>query len=115
MEIQEIKKLVIQKFPEYANPKFKFSWKGNKLGKGGGIWKDIENFDPSLKTDLEKFLTEGKIPEREEKGYTFSRLTGELGMNPIGAFLTFQWITEDPEEAIDALKQGFDEIGKPEN
>ena len=99
MEIYEIKKTILEKFPISKN-------KGSQQE----IWKQIQNFDSSLRLELETFLKTGDLPLREENGFTVKKLIDEYGMNPIGAFLTLDWIIKKPKEALKALAHGFDEI-----
>ena len=101
MKIEQIRKIVIKKFPVYANPGLKDA---------AGTWKDIDNFEPELRKDFEKYLTRGVFPSREIEGWTIEKLIKNYGMTPVGAFLTFDWLIREPKRAAEALKKGYDEI-----
>jgi hypothetical protein len=44
------------------------------------------------------------------EGYTQQRLAEEHGMNPIAAFLTLDWLTREPVDALASLARGHDRI-----
>lgn len=53
---------------------------------------------------------EGLDPHLEVKGYTLKRLTEEYGFGPIAAFLDMDWLIREPEEASQALSEGYDVV-----
>ncbi len=67
----------------------------------------LSNLQPQTATALEKWLKDGKTPSLNVEGYTFSILTTKFGMQPIGAFLTLDWLCREPQKASDALKRGI--------
>lgn len=98
MNTEEIRKKVIERFPEYGNKSLE------------RVIDDIEEMDDKLRLELEKFLGTGILPQLLIEGYSFERLKKEFNMNPIAAFLTFDWLKKEPEEARKALERGYDEI-----
>lgn len=62
---------------------------------------------PQIDAALSKWIKDGKTPTLTVEGYTFSILTTEFGMKPIGAFLTLDWLCRTPQKAMDALKKGI--------
>lgn len=67
----------------------------------------LSNLQPQTATALKKWLEDGKAPSLNVEGYTFSVLTTKFGMQPIGAFLTLDWLCREPQKARDALKRGI--------
>jgi len=98
MNIEAIKKKILKKFPVYDEKNIE------------GVSCDIEEMDKDLRMELENFLETGIAPSIELEGYSIERLKKEFGMNPIGAFLTLDWLKKEPEEAKKSLERGYDEI-----
>ncbi|MFH1451444.1 MAG: hypothetical protein ABIF89_02440 [bacterium] len=112
MKIEEIKKLVIEKFPKYVD--VEYDYRDNKaLSNGiGSMWERIDNFDSGLKENFEKFLKNGELPEAEIKGWSIKRLIEERGMDPVGAFIMYDWLMRDSRQAVEALAEGYDIISE---
>jgi hypothetical protein len=53
---------------------------------------------------------EGLDTHLEVKGYTLKRLIEEYGFGPIVAFLDMDWLIREPEQASQALSEGYDSI-----
>ena len=67
----------------------------------------LEHLQPNIASIFAEWATTGKIPEISIEGYTFSTLTHNFGMKPIGAFLTLDWLVREPQRARAALKKGI--------
>ena len=67
----------------------------------------LSNLQPQTTVALKKWLEDGKTPSLNVEGYTFSVLTTKFGMQPIGAFLTLNWLCREPQKASNALKRGI--------
>jgi hypothetical protein len=95
MEIQEIKKIIREKYPEYDKSEMKDS-----LDK-------IDDFEDTLREELEKYLLQGESPACEKEGYDFERLIEEKKLHPIGAFLALDWLRREPEKAKEEFTRTF--------
>lgn len=67
----------------------------------------VENFAPDIRDSFEQWLNDGVIPAISVQGHSISSLIEQFGMNPIGAFVTLDWLFRDPEKAQSALKRGI--------
>lgn len=67
----------------------------------------VESFSPFLEEAFEKWALYGIEPSFVIKGYSFASLIENFKMNPIGAFITLDWIMREPEEAIEKLNDGI--------
>lgn len=67
----------------------------------------IDKFQPDIAKVFLLWLKEGKTPCISVAGFSFSDLTGQYGMKPVGAFITLDWLIRDPEKASKALKAGY--------
>ena len=66
---------------------------------------------PVIQEAFEKWWRgEGLDPHLEVKGYTLKRLIEEYRLRPIAAFLDMDWLIREPEEAVQALSEGYDVI-----
>ena len=52
----------------------------------------------------------GLDPHLEVQGYTLEKLTNDYGFNPIAALLTMDRLIREPDEAIEALNEGYDVV-----
>lgn len=67
----------------------------------------VENFSPQLKEAFENWVEYGEEPTLEMEGYSYHILIEKFKMNPIGAFVTLDWIHREPELAVKSLKRGI--------
>lgn len=67
----------------------------------------LENLQPVISLAFTDWVFDGLFPSIVIEGYSYTILTNEYGMKPIGAFLTLDWLTRDPDKAVKALKRGF--------
>ena len=67
----------------------------------------IKRFQPPVMDAFQQWLLTGEDPAMELEGFTFSMLKDSFGMTPIGAFLTLNWLAEDPKEAVEGLNEGI--------
>jgi hypothetical protein len=77
--------------------------------------QDIIRINPVFRTAFKHWWETGNLQDvGEYSGYTLNDLvTGIKGtgkLNPIGAFLTLDWLSREPEKASAAIKQGYDTI-----
>ena len=69
--------------------------------------EDYPTLQPIVAESFESWLYQGKLPNIEIEGYTYSILVNDYGMKPVGAFLTLDWLCRDPQKAILSLKKGI--------
>ena len=67
----------------------------------------LETLQPEVMLTFTQWLYDGITPSISIEGITFQDLIAEYGMNPIGAFITLDWLIRDSEKAIRALKRGI--------
>ena len=67
----------------------------------------IVAFAPVLAVAFEEFSSVGTSPQITVEGYSFEKLVDEFNMNPIGAFITLDWLIREPENAKNALIKGL--------
>ena len=67
----------------------------------------IEKFNPIIMNEFEVWVETQKSSKLAVEGYDFSCLINQYGMKPVGAFITLDWLTRDPETAVNALKKGI--------
>lgn len=67
----------------------------------------LELLNPVIKDSFDSWIAKGTTPDIEIEGYSFQMLVDSYGMKPVGAFLTLNWLTKDPETALRSLKRGI--------
>ena len=67
----------------------------------------IERLSPNIAEAFESWADERVEPTMEICGYSYEKLIKDFNMRPIGAFLTLDWLTREPEKATEALKRGI--------
>ena len=67
----------------------------------------IQSFDHRLKTMFLEWVETKKEPQFIIEGYSYEKLTREFKMNPIGAFVTLDWLIKEPEAALRSLNRGI--------
>ena len=67
----------------------------------------IEKFSHDMQIAFELWVNEGKAPLMVKEGYSFEILCKDYGMNPVGAFLTLDWLEREPLQASLALRDGI--------
>lgn len=72
-----------------------------------GTISKLNKLQPIVAESFESWLYQGKLPNIEIEGYTYSILVNDYGMKPVGAFLTLDWLCRDPQKAILSLKKGI--------
>ncbi len=70
--------------------------------------EDIEKLSEPLRTEFEKFLETGDLPDLEVEGWNLERLMKEKNLHPVGAFLMLDWLKKEPQKAKQILARGFD-------
>lgn len=72
---------------------------------------ELQTCTPTIQEAFEKWWRgEGLDLQLEVKGYTLKRLIEEYGFGPVAAFLDMDWLIREPEEAAQALSEGYDTI-----
>ena len=99
MEKEEMMTLVLKRYPGVYD---------NKLEQ---IASELDSMDPEFKLLFENFLTTGQVDNIEIQGYTVAKLKTEHGMNEVAAFLTLDWLKQEPEVASKSLERGHDFVG----
>lgn len=67
----------------------------------------LEKLQPEIMSAFLCWLSDRKVPSVTVEGFSFTDLTRDFGMKPIGAFITLDWLMRDPYKAIKALKRGI--------
>jgi hypothetical protein len=76
------------------------------------VASDLQACTPWVQAAFKKWWQgEGLDASLEIQGYTLQRLIDEYSLKPIGAFLTMDWLTREPSEAMAALAEGYDLVG----
>jgi hypothetical protein len=66
---------------------------------------------PIIQKAFEQWWYDGTLDaELELHGYTLKRLLDDYAFNPINALLTLDWLLREPEMALAALDEGYDDI-----
>ena len=65
---------------------------------------------PPVRDAFLQWWTAGVIPDLEIEGYSLQRLIDDHSLQPIGAFLTLDWLATEPHEARRALTEGYDVV-----
>lgn len=67
----------------------------------------IRGFQPNLMHSFIQWSESGEIPNLTVEGFSYLDLIDSYDMKPIGAFITLDWLTREPEIAKRTLKAGF--------
>lgn len=70
----------------------------------------ILQFQEPIENAFNIWCLNGSIPDMEIEGFSYRTLLYDFEMNPIGAFITLDWLQRDPINAEKSLSRGFDEI-----
>lgn len=70
-------------------------------------YQKVVRFHEPVKTAFILWVEDKKLPELSVEGYTFDFLTSKMEMQPVGAFITLDWLIRDPEKAKNALRKGI--------
>lgn len=72
-----------------------------------GTIAKLNKLQPVVADSFDSWLNQGKLPNIEIEGYTYSILVNDYGMKPVGAFLTLDWLCRNPQKATFSLKKGI--------
>ncbi len=69
----------------------------------------------AMKSDIQNAFIDwwqhGIVPSKPEySGHTPASLATEYHLQPVASFLTLDWVATEPEVALKALSEGYDEI-----
>ena len=67
----------------------------------------LYKLQPIVADSFESWLNKGDLPDLEIEGYSYQILVNDYGMKPIGAFLTLDWLSRDPQKASLSLRKGI--------
>ena len=67
----------------------------------------IMNFSLVIAEVFELWVKNGREPDINIEGYSYTELVNNWGMKPIGAFITLDWLTREPEKAKISLRKGI--------
>lgn len=67
----------------------------------------IMNFSLVIAEVFELWVNNGREPDINIEGYSYTELVNNWGMKPIGAFITLDWLTREPEKAKISLRKGI--------
>ena len=67
----------------------------------------IENFCPLVKSAFIKWTQTKECENIAIEGYSFFSLMDKYGMTPVGAFITLDWLSREPERAKKKKKKGI--------
>lgn len=67
----------------------------------------VEKFQPEITRSFNDWLKTSNIPDLSIEGYSINDLIDKYKMNPIGAFITLDWLLREPKQAIKALEKGI--------
>lgn len=70
-------------------------------------YQKISRFHETIATAFKLWVEKKQQPELSVDGYSYELLTRIMGMQPIGAFITLDWIIREPANAKQALKKGI--------
>lgn len=70
----------------------------------------LRKLDKQIKKSFGIWFTKGNLPEYGIENFTVSELINEVKINPINAFLTFDWLKKDPDAAKKSLLQLKDKV-----
>lgn len=67
----------------------------------------IQNFQDIIAIEFTNWVEKNASPEISIEGYSYSFLVNHMNMQPIGAFITLDWLLRDPQKAKAALLKGI--------
>lgn len=67
----------------------------------------IRNFSEQVSTAFKQWIIDNNDPDITIERYSYKYLVNSMKMQPIGAFITLDWLIRDPIKAKSALMQGI--------
>lgn len=67
----------------------------------------IEAFSLAVAEAFDNWSKNKSQPDISIEGFAFKDLITKWGMNPVGAFITLDWLLREPEKAKRALNKGI--------
>lgn len=75
------------------------------------VANSLQTCAPVIQKAFEQWWRNGSIDAGLEiHGYTLKRLMDDYDFNPVNALLTLDWLLREPEMALAALSEGYDDI-----
>lgn len=100
MDTDLLTNLILSKYPD----------KYTKESIQKNLIPNLQKMQPLLQKGLLEFLTKNTLLEINLLGFTIQSLKANHSMNEIAAYITLNWILEEPEKAISSLEKGHDRI-----
>lgn len=69
--------------------------------------KKIQNFNEQISFVFNQWVVDNTTPQITIEGFSFEFLVHTMKMQPVGAFITLDWLLREPEKAKRALRQGI--------
>lgn len=70
-------------------------------------YQKISRFNEMIASPFISWVENEEIPIITVEGYSFEFLVSKMNMQPIGAFITLDWLLRDPQKAKNALARGI--------
>ena len=67
----------------------------------------IKNFSEQVSSAFKQWIIDNTEPDITIEGYSYKYLVNSMKMQPIGAFITLDWLIREPIKAKSALMQGI--------
>ncbi len=72
---------------------------------------DLMELSPPVAAAFLAWWSSGVVHGVTVEGYTVDCLQVKFGMHPVAAYLTLEWLVQEPEQALAVLRHGLDRIG----
>lgn len=70
-------------------------------------YQKITRFHELIASSFVSWIENNETPDISVEGYSYEFLVNKMKMQPIGAFITLDWLTRDPVVAKAALEKGI--------
>ena len=94
MNKDELKKLLIEKF-DYPHAAVDI------------VANQVSAFSPMWRKAFNDYISHGVISNYIYENYTIQSLIDQMGLSPIGAFLTMDSLMKSPKETLKMLERGI--------
>ncbi len=76
-----------------------------------GMVQDLLAMQPDIQESFIDWWQSGALPTYPQyEGHNPASMAAEYRLQPIAAFLTLDWLATEPDVALKALSEGYDEI-----
>lgn len=70
-------------------------------------YQKITRFHATIASSFSSWIEEEVTPNISVEGYSFDYLVKKMNMQPIGAFITLDWLLREPQKAKNTLANGI--------